>query len=124
MEQALLKNGMASSPSNLVGESFRIFMRHLFINWIVVFIINCHLAGAGDKIGWAFGLGLERLAMRVYQIPDIRIFWSNDSGILHQFQVDDPYSPITFKVHCGTVMTEQPELLQWIWDLNRIEFFL
>ena len=24
--------------------------------------------GAGDKIGWAFGLGLERLAMRLYQV--------------------------------------------------------
>ncbi len=55
-------------------------------------------AGAGDKIGWAFGLGLERLAMRLYQIPDIRLFWSLDSGILHQFSVDDPYTPITYKV--------------------------
>jgi hypothetical protein len=26
--------------------------------------------------GWAFGLGLERLAMRLFDIPDIRLFWS------------------------------------------------
>lgn len=56
------------------------------------------LGGAEDMIGWAFGLGLERLAMKVYGIPDIRIFWSKDTGILHQFQVDDPYKNIKFKV--------------------------
>ena len=29
-------------------------------------------AGVKDKVGWAFGLGLERLAMVLYGIPDIR----------------------------------------------------
>lgn len=43
-------------------------------------------AGAGNRIGWAFGLGLERLAMPFYSIPDIRLFWSNDSGFLNQFE--------------------------------------
>ncbi|KIH50155.1 putative phenylalanine--tRNA ligase, partial [Ancylostoma duodenale] len=28
-------------------------------------------AGVGDRVGWAFGLGLERLAMVLYGIPDI-----------------------------------------------------
>ncbi|KAK8752479.1 hypothetical protein OTU49_005764 [Cherax quadricarinatus] len=46
--------------------------------------------GAQDKIGWAFGLGLERWAMKLYSIPDIRLFWSTDSGFLSQFQFDDP----------------------------------
>ena len=27
-----------------------------------------------DRIGWAFGLGLERLAMVLYKVPDIRTF--------------------------------------------------
>lgn len=26
----------------------------------------------GDRMGWAFGLGLERLAMILFAIPDIR----------------------------------------------------
>lgn len=43
-------------------------------------------AGAGNRIGWAFGLGLERLAMPFYSIPDIRLFWSTDSGFLNQFK--------------------------------------
>lgn len=54
-------------------------------------------AGAVDKIGWAFGMGLERLAMKLYNIPDIRLFWSSDQRFLNQFIVDDPSTKITFK---------------------------
>jgi len=56
-----------------------------------------HNAGAQDKVGWAFGLGLERIAMRLYGIPDIRLFWSNDSGFLSQFESAKPDSKIQFK---------------------------
>lgn len=55
-------------------------------------------SGASNRIGWAFGLGLERLAMCLYNIPDIRLFWSKDSGFLNQFKVDDPKTPIKYKV--------------------------
>ncbi|XP_072168799.1 phenylalanine--tRNA ligase, mitochondrial-like [Diadema setosum] len=46
-------------------------------------------AGAGSSIGYAFGLGLERLAMILFDIADIRLFWSTDSRFLSQFKVDD-----------------------------------
>ncbi|XP_017893622.1 probable phenylalanine--tRNA ligase, mitochondrial [Ceratina calcarata] len=62
-------------------------------------------SGAGERIGWAFGLGLERLAMHLYDIPNIRLFWSNDSGFLNQFKVEDinatiKYKPISIYPQC------------------------
>lgn len=36
--------------------------------------------------GWAFGFGIERLAMVKFGIPDIRIFWSADPRITSQFK--------------------------------------
>ena len=35
--------------------------------------------------GWAFGMGLERLAMRRYQISDLRLIFENDVRFLSQF---------------------------------------
>lgn len=61
---------------------------------------NCGLV---SKTAWAFGLGLERLAMILFKIPDIRYFWSDDERFNNQFINSDiiefkPYSnfpPIT-----------------------------
>ena len=35
--------------------------------------------------GWAFGFGIERIAMRKYGIDDIRHFVENDLRFLKQF---------------------------------------
>ncbi|MFD1313991.1 phenylalanine--tRNA ligase subunit alpha [Namhaeicola litoreus] len=36
--------------------------------------------------GYAFGMGIERIAMLLYQIPDIRMFYENDLRFIDQFK--------------------------------------
>lgn len=53
--------------------------------------------GLPNHKAWAFGLGLERLAMVMFNIPDIRLFWSTDKRFLNQFEQGkvtkfEPYS--------------------------------
>ena len=36
--------------------------------------------------GYAFGMGIERIAMLLYQISDIRMFFENDVRFLKQFK--------------------------------------
>ncbi|KAF8385651.1 fars-2, partial [Pristionchus pacificus] len=54
-------------------------------------------AGVTDKVGWAFGIGLERIAMVLYGVPDIRLFWSRDSGFLSQFEGLKPEDDVKYK---------------------------
>ncbi|KAI1111193.1 phenylalanyl-tRNA synthetase mitochondrial precursor [Nemania sp. NC0429] len=42
-------------------------------------------AGVPSQVGWAFGIGLDRIAMLLFGIPDIRLFWSQDERFLRQF---------------------------------------
>ncbi|KAK4162199.1 putative mitochondrial phenylalanyl-tRNA synthetase precursor [Cladorrhinum sp. PSN259] len=52
-------------------------------------------AGVPQQIGWAFGIGLERIAMLLFRIPDIRLFWSSDERFLSQFRgVSDDLSKL------------------------------
>ncbi|KAK8796723.1 hypothetical protein WA538_005917, partial [Blastocystis sp. DL] len=43
-------------------------------------------AGRPNDHGWALGIGLERLAMSMFRIPDIRLFWLTDKRFLGQFE--------------------------------------
>lgn len=55
-------------------------------------------AGMPHQLGWAFGVGLERVAMLLFNIPDIRLFWSKDPRFLSQFSNMDSiarYAPFS-----------------------------
>jgi phenylalanyl-tRNA synthetase alpha chain len=73
--------------------------------------------------GWAFGFGLERLAMIKMGISDIRIFWSQDSRITSQFedlnsQYKDvskypmTYRDISFIISKGTSLNNYYEIVR------------
>ena len=40
----------------------------------------------GELTGFAFGMGVERIAMLLHQIGDIRMFFENDVRFLQQFK--------------------------------------
>lgn len=46
--------------------------------------------------GWAFGFGIDRLAMVKMDIPDIRVLWSDDPRITSQFtDLNSRYEPVS-----------------------------
>ena len=45
--------------------------------------------------GWAFGFGLERLAMLSMDLPDIRLLWSDDDRIKKQLQLGNEYEEVS-----------------------------
>ena len=46
--------------------------------------------------GFAFGTGLDRLAMFKYAIPDIRLLYTNDIRFLEQFDRKDEENEIKY----------------------------
>lgn len=62
------------------------------------------VSGREGEQAWAFGLGLDRLAMVLFEVPDIRLFWSQDPRFQDQFKQGEitkfqPFSkyPATFR---------------------------
>jgi len=45
--------------------------------------------------GWAFGFGLERLAILSMSLPDIRLLWSQDERIKRQLQLGHKYQEVS-----------------------------
>lgn len=45
--------------------------------------------------GWAFGFGIERLAIISMELPDIRLLWSSDERIKKQLVLGNPYKEVS-----------------------------
>lgn len=56
---------------------------------------------------WAFGIGLERLAMILFNIQDIRTFWSVSPRFLDQFKTNKKWNEITFTPFSTVQSTSQ-----------------
>ncbi|MDO8493012.1 MAG: hypothetical protein Q7S19_00490 [bacterium] len=45
--------------------------------------------------GWAFGFGIERLAMISMELPDIRLFWSDDERVKKQMKLGIKFKEVS-----------------------------
>jgi phenylalanyl-tRNA synthetase alpha chain len=45
--------------------------------------------------GWAFGFGLERLAIISMELPDIRLFWSEDPRVIKQLKLGQKFIEVS-----------------------------
>ncbi|MCS7072993.1 MAG: phenylalanine--tRNA ligase subunit alpha, partial [Bacteroidia bacterium] len=45
---------------------------------------NCGISSTHYS-GYAFGMGIERIALLLYQVPDLRLYSQNDIRVLKQF---------------------------------------
>ncbi len=45
--------------------------------------------------GWAFGFGLERLAIISMELPDIRLLWSHDPRVLKQLKLGSKFKEVS-----------------------------
>lgn len=53
--------------------------------------------GVDSKVwnGWAFGFGLERLAILSMELPDIRLLWSGDPRVKRQLKLGNKYKEVS-----------------------------
>lgn len=88
-------------------------------------VIHDRVMGNGSKdinsqVGWAFGLGLERWAMKLFDINDIRLFWSQDPRFINQFK----HNYITKFKSYSKYPTCYKDLAFWLPEnFNENEFF-
>lgn len=45
--------------------------------------------------GWAFGFGIERLAITSMELPDIRLLWSDDERVKKQLVLGQPFKEVS-----------------------------
>lgn len=79
------------------------FEMEAFINDQWIEMLGCGMArksvlsamGLEGYHGWAFGFGLERLAIASMSLPDIRLLWSNDPRVKSQLKLGQKYKEVS-----------------------------
>ncbi|KAI9682639.1 MAG: hypothetical protein M1829_006626 [Trizodia sp. TS-e1964] len=95
-----------SFPFTSPSHQLEVFWRGAWLELLGCGVIKQSLlinAGVPNQLGWAFGVGLERIAMMLFNIPDIRLFWSDEPRFLSQFSESKPlmqYKPYSAYPPC------------------------
>lgn len=69
--------------------------------WLEVLGSGCPKASVLEKMGvkgykgWAFGFGIERLAIISMALPDIRLLWSTDPRVTQQLKLGQTYKEVS-----------------------------
>lgn len=58
-------------------------------------VLNNHGVDESVWNGWAFGFGLERLAIISMELPDIRLLWSNDERVKKQLILGNKFKEVS-----------------------------
>jgi len=111
-----LKNALSEIARSIFGDKveFRFydhnfpytdpsFEMEAFINGQWIEILGCGMArksvlsncGIEGYNGWAFGFGLERLAISSMSLPDIRLLWSQDERVKKQLKLGRKYQEVS-----------------------------
>ena len=55
------------------------------IEWLINTLLKMSKIDPEEYTGFAFGIGLERIALLKYEIDDMRLLYENDARFLKQF---------------------------------------
>src|SRR3989338_6694782 len=58
-------------------------------------VLENHGVDSSKWNGWAFGFGLERLAIISMDLPDIRLLWSQDERVKKQLKLDNKFKEVS-----------------------------
>ena len=58
-------------------------------------VLENHRVDSKNYTGWAFGFGLERLAIVSMDLPDIRLFWSDDPRVKKQLVLGNKFVEVS-----------------------------
>jgi phenylalanyl-tRNA synthetase alpha chain len=109
-----LKNALSDIATNVFGANFR-FYEHQFpytdpsfemeaeINGKWIEMVGSGLVrksvfsnmGLTGYNGWAFGFGLDRLAIASMSLPDIRLLWSRDPRVVKQLKLGNKFVEVS-----------------------------
>ena len=59
--------------------------KSLAVEWYIRMCWRCAVLIRNEYTGFAFGVGLERIALLKYEIDDMRLLYENDVRFLKQF---------------------------------------
>ena len=66
-------------------QRFRLDRRSSAAEWFIRTYWKCAGLNPEEYTGFAFGVGLERIALLKYEIDDMRLLYENDIRFLKQF---------------------------------------